>query len=202
VKPGVYARLGIEYLFLYDVLGEYLDPPLQGQRLGPRGRYQTILGPGRGPLSCPPLGLDLVLDEAGRLQFVDQATGKVVVRERLALDQSLEDLRLTKGALDEEAEARRQAERRAEQEAERAEQEAGRAEQEAEARRQAERRAEQEAGRAGQEAEARRQAERRAEQEAGRAGQEAEARRRAEAQNREMAAEIERLRALADGRPG
>ena len=32
-KPEIYAGLGIEYLFLYDVLGEYLKPPLQGLRL-------------------------------------------------------------------------------------------------------------------------------------------------------------------------
>ncbi len=26
-KPTIYAKMGIEYLFLYDVLGEYLKPP-------------------------------------------------------------------------------------------------------------------------------------------------------------------------------
>ncbi|MCP4654235.1 MAG: hypothetical protein GY856_02330, partial [bacterium] len=124
-KPALYAGWGIEYTFLYDVLADYLKPPLQGMRLGGDGRYRSLVGPGTGPLPCPPLGLDLILDDDGRLQFVDRETGKIVVRERLALDQSLEALRRSEAALEEEAAARRQeaaarrqAEERAEQEAE------------------------------------------------------------------------------------
>ena len=90
VKPEIYAGWGIEYLFLYDVLGEYLDPPLQGQRLGRDGRYHPLVGPRNGPLPCPPLGLNLILDDEGRLQFVDRETGELVVRVRLALEQEAE----------------------------------------------------------------------------------------------------------------
>ncbi|MCP4664346.1 MAG: Uma2 family endonuclease, partial [bacterium] len=56
-KPALYAGWGIEYTFLYDVLGDYLKPPLQGMRLGGDGRYRSLVGPGTGPLPCPPLGL-------------------------------------------------------------------------------------------------------------------------------------------------
>jgi len=41
-KKKLYERLGVKEYFLYDPLGEYLDPPLQGYRLTNRGRYGVI----------------------------------------------------------------------------------------------------------------------------------------------------------------
>src|SRR6185312_8051243 len=42
VKLELYARLGVAEYFLFDPLGEYLDPPLQGHRLeGDRYRPMT-----------------------------------------------------------------------------------------------------------------------------------------------------------------
>ncbi len=142
-KPEIYARLGIEYLFLYDVLGEYLESPLQSLRLGQDGQYHPLAGPRQGPLPCPPLDLDLILDEQGRLQFVDQETGDLVVRTRAAREQAEKALEQEAAARRQEAEARRQAEARVEQEAEARRQAETRVEQEAEARRQAETRMEQ-----------------------------------------------------------
>ncbi len=117
IKPGIYAGWGIEYLFLYDVLGEYLDPPLQGKCLGRAGRYDPLVGPRNGPLPCPPLGLNLILDEEGRLQFIDRATGELVLRERVALDQAIEALRQTEQDKQQAEQDKQQAEQRAEQEA-------------------------------------------------------------------------------------
>jgi Uma2 family endonuclease len=121
-KPEVYAAMGIEYYFLYDVLGEYLTPSLQGKRLGPDGKYHPLAG--RRRLPCPPLGLDLILDDANRLQFVDRETGEVVVRVRLALKQKIEALRQAEKAREQAEERVGQAEERAGQAEERASQEA------------------------------------------------------------------------------
>ncbi len=107
---------------------------------------------------CPPLGLDLILDEENRLQFVDRETGEIVVRVLLELEQTVEALGEKEAALEQVAQARSEAEKRARQEATMRRQAVERAEQEADARRQAVERAE-------QEADARRQAEERAEQE-------------------------------------
>ena len=57
----------------------------------------------RGPLPCPPLGLDLILDENGQLQFVDRETGEIVVRWKTAAWEQAEKAQR-------QAEARRQAE--------------------------------------------------------------------------------------------
>jgi len=133
-KPEIYAKMGIEYLFLYDVLGEYLLPSLQGKRLGRDGNYHPLVGARKGPLPCPPLGLDLILDERDRLQFVDRETGEVVVRVLVELDHTVESLRRAEARVEQEAEARQQAEARVEQEAEARQQAEARVEQEAEAR--------------------------------------------------------------------
>ena len=87
-KPEIYAGLGIPFLFLYDPLEEYLEPPLQGFELGDDGKYHRIPGPKDGPLACPPVGLDLFRDGNGRLQFRDAGTGETVHRVRAALDQA------------------------------------------------------------------------------------------------------------------
>lgn len=87
-KPRLYAELGIPFLFLYDPLAEYLEPALKGFELGSDGKYRRIPGPDGGPLPCPLLGLDLFLDEVGRLQFLDAETGELVQRVTAALDRT------------------------------------------------------------------------------------------------------------------
>ncbi len=115
IKPELYARLGVKEYFLFDPLGEYLDPPLQGHRLD-GADYRRIEPAEDGGLDSHELQLRLRLGE-GHLDFVRWDTG-----ERL----------LTRAELRErEAELRKR-------EAERAAREAERAEREAEARQAAE----------------------------------------------------------------
>src|SRR5262245_51565374 len=73
-KRAVYAMLGVREYFLYDPLGEYLRPPLQGYRLH-EGEYQRLLPAGEEGLTSQVLSLELRV-EAGRLRVVDPATGE------------------------------------------------------------------------------------------------------------------------------
>jgi Uma2 family endonuclease len=73
-KRAVYAMLGVREYFLYDPLGEYLRPPLQGYRLQ-EGEYQRLLSGTEGEFVSQVLGLELRV-EAGRLRVVDPATGE------------------------------------------------------------------------------------------------------------------------------
>src|SRR5262249_57809725 len=57
-KKGVYERLGVEEYFLFDPLGEYLKPRLQGYRLV-GGGYQRLAARGGGSLSSETTGLRL-----------------------------------------------------------------------------------------------------------------------------------------------
>ena len=66
--------LGVQEYFLYDPLGEYLRPPLQGYRLQ-EGEYQRLLPGGEGELASQSLGVELRV-EAGRLRVVDPTTGE------------------------------------------------------------------------------------------------------------------------------
>ena len=81
-KRFLYAQLGVQEYFLYDPLGEYLRPSLQGYRLHD-GEYERITVGPNASLVSEALGVTLVL-ENGRLRVVDPKTG-----ERL---QSLGDL--------------------------------------------------------------------------------------------------------------
>jgi Uma2 family endonuclease len=74
-KRAVYAMLGVLEYFVYDPLGEYLRPPLQGYRLH-EGEYQRMPPAGEAGLTSQVLGLALRV-EAGRLQVVDLATGEL-----------------------------------------------------------------------------------------------------------------------------
>jgi Uma2 family endonuclease len=134
-KRALYAMLGVREYFVYDPLGEYLRPPLQGYRLE-GSDYQHLQPTGSGQLTSQALGVDLRL-EAGRLRLFDTTTG-----ERLL-------------TYEEAHAARQRAQEQAAQAAERATQAEGRAAQaEARAARAAEQAAQAEA-RAVQEAEAR-----------------------------------------------
>jgi Uma2 family endonuclease len=73
-KRAVYAMLGVQEYFVYDPLGEYLRPPLQGYRLH-EGEYQRMPPAGEEGVSSPVLGLELRV-EAGRLRVIDSATGE------------------------------------------------------------------------------------------------------------------------------
>src|SRR5215471_7168884 len=73
-KRAVYAMLGVQEYFVYDPLGEYLRPPLQGYRLH-EGEYQRLRPAGEEGLISQVLGLELRV-EAGRLRVVDPATGE------------------------------------------------------------------------------------------------------------------------------
>jgi hypothetical protein len=119
VKPGLYARLGVKEYFLFDPLGEYLDPPLQGYRLEGEN-YRRIEPSADGDLDSRELELHLRVG-VGHLDFVRWDSG-----ERL----------LTRAERAEcEAKARRRETERAGREAEARRRETERAEREAEARR-------------------------------------------------------------------
>jgi Uma2 family endonuclease len=74
MKRALYAMLGVREYFLYDPLGEYLQPPLQGYRLQ-EGEYQRMPPGGEGKLASQELGLELRVEE-GRLRLVNPATGE------------------------------------------------------------------------------------------------------------------------------
>src|SRR5262245_52569441 len=71
-KRALYAMLGVREYFLYDPLGEYLQPALQGYRLH-EGEYQRMSPGSEGELVSQELGLELRLEE-GRLRLVNPAT--------------------------------------------------------------------------------------------------------------------------------
>jgi len=73
-KRAVYAMLGVQEYFLYDPLGEYLRPPIQGYQLQ-EGEYQRLPSGGEGELTSQVLGVELRV-EAGRLRVVDPTTGE------------------------------------------------------------------------------------------------------------------------------
>jgi Uma2 family endonuclease len=73
-KRAIYAMLGVHEYFLYDPLGEYLRPPLQGYRLQ-EGEYQRLLPEAEGGFVSQVLCLELRL-ENGRLRVFNPATGE------------------------------------------------------------------------------------------------------------------------------
>ena len=73
-KRALYAMLGVREYFVYDPLGEYLRPPLQGYQLQ-EGEYQRIAPASEGVLVSQILGLELWVEE-GRIRVVNPATGE------------------------------------------------------------------------------------------------------------------------------
>jgi len=99
--------LGVREYFLYDPLGEYLRPPLQGYRLQ-QGEYERVLPGDQGQLVSQALSLELRLQDE-QLQVVNPATG-----ERLLTPAEAHAARRTEAeARQVEAEARQAAEARA-----------------------------------------------------------------------------------------
>ncbi len=86
-KKVCYEQLGVEEYVLFDPLGEYLEPRLQGYGLV-QGRYQPIPREIDGALLSRTTGLKLK-PEGHRLRLVERATGEPLlsdqeVREELA----------------------------------------------------------------------------------------------------------------------
>jgi Uma2 family endonuclease len=96
-KRDLYARLGIEELFLFDPLNEGPAPPLRGYRLA-RGAYEPIEPGPDGSLESRTLGLRLRRED-NRLRLIDAASGEPLLwseekEEELArLRRELERLR-------------------------------------------------------------------------------------------------------------
>jgi len=76
VKPDKYEDLGVREYYLFDPLGEYLKPRLQGYQLAEAG-YQPVASADADRLTSEILGLELfALDNL--LRFYDPATGKTL----------------------------------------------------------------------------------------------------------------------------
>ena len=103
-KKDLYLQLEVEEYILFDPLGDYLHPRLQGHRLV-LGRYQPIPLEADGSLLSRTTGLRLRI-EGENLRLIDEATG-----ERLLFAEEERAARLAERA------ARLAAEERAEQEA-------------------------------------------------------------------------------------
>jgi Uma2 family endonuclease len=82
-KRAIYAMLGVREYFLYDPLGEYLRPPLQGYRLQ-EGEYQRISPGSEAGLTSQALGLELRVED-GRLRILNPATGERLLTPAEAL---------------------------------------------------------------------------------------------------------------------
>ncbi|HID64981.1 MAG TPA: Uma2 family endonuclease, partial [Anaerolineae bacterium] len=107
-KKGTYEMLGVREYFLFDPLGEYLEPPLVGYRLE-EGGYRREAGE---QLVSEVLGLELRV-EGGRLWLYDLETGEKLLSPLEAQAARRE----AEARAQQEAEARREAEARAQQEA-------------------------------------------------------------------------------------
>ncbi|HZF09677.1 MAG TPA: Uma2 family endonuclease [Thermoanaerobaculia bacterium] len=110
-KKGVYERLGVEEYFLFDPLGEYLKPRLQGFRLA-GGRYQALV-PQQSALLSQATGVRLV-PEGNRLRLRDAATDEPLpwaAEEGRRADQE----KLAREAAERQADEERQAREAAEQ---------------------------------------------------------------------------------------
>ena len=115
-KREVYASLGVGEYWLFDPTGDYLAPRLQGFRLH-GGEYRPLpsvamVGGGLS-LHSEALGLDVRLDEEGRLRFHDPASGE----DLPAHAEETAAHRVTKARLEEEAAAHRATNARLEEEA-------------------------------------------------------------------------------------
>lgn len=106
-KPAVYARLGVKEYFLFDPLGEYLRPRLQGFRLV-NGAYVPMPAEKPERLTSSELGLDFVAD-AHLLRVVEPKTGRRLPTGEEYQEQLKLARRAARKAKREAAEARRQA---------------------------------------------------------------------------------------------
>jgi len=77
-KKALYERLGVEEYILYDPLGEYLDPQIQGYRLV-NGRYQPIRLERDGSLVSMSTGVTFRM-EGDEIRAVETASGRPIFR--------------------------------------------------------------------------------------------------------------------------
>lgn len=105
-KKGVYEQLGVDEYFLFDPLGDYLKPRLQGYRLV-QGRYQPIQPGPDGSLLSLATGV-VFRPDGSQLRLVDAATGAPFLRK----EEEAKARRQAEARASAEAEARRQAEER------------------------------------------------------------------------------------------
>ena len=73
-KPRDYAALGVREYYLFDPLGEFLTPRLQGYHLNAQGVYNRVPGE---EIDSPSLGLRLVVHD-NMLRLLDPATGTLL----------------------------------------------------------------------------------------------------------------------------
>jgi Uma2 family endonuclease len=107
-KKDLYLRLGVEEYILFDPLGDYLHPRLQGHRLV-LGRYQPIQLEADGSLLSRTTGLRLRI-EGQNLRLIDESTGErlLFVEEertaRLAAEERVRQETRARQALEKEIE--------------------------------------------------------------------------------------------------
>ena len=120
-KREVYASLGVGEYWLFDPTGDWLAPRLKGFRLH-EGEYRPLpsvaLVGGGLSLHSEALGLEVRLDEDGRLRFHDPESGEDLpaheeMRERV--EQEIAARRAAEARLEEEAAAHRAARARLEE---------------------------------------------------------------------------------------
>lgn len=77
-KKELYERLGVQEYLLYDPLGDYLNPRIQGFRLV-GGRYVSVASDGDSSLQSSTTGLTFRMEES-RLRLSDTRTGQPLLR--------------------------------------------------------------------------------------------------------------------------
>lgn len=98
-KKALYERLSVEEYMLYDPLGEYLDPKIQGYRLV-NGRYQPIRLEFDGSLTSLSTGVSFRM-EGDEIRVIKTASGRPFLRyeeledENARLRAEIERLRKT-----------------------------------------------------------------------------------------------------------
>jgi len=83
-KKSLYERLGVEEYILYDPLGDYLDPCVQGFRLA-GGRYEKISPEPDGSLISRTAGVTFRM-EGPQIRLVETASGQSFLRYEEAID--------------------------------------------------------------------------------------------------------------------